>query len=92
METDLFGKEVDYKHPDNGKRGRNAQAKGYAGKPGSGPAGETCKTCEHYCRVNHNAKHHLKCAVIEWRWTHGAGTDIKARSPACNYWQAQKGD
>lgn len=91
--VDLFGNPVeDYRHPthpdDKGKKRRSPQPKGYAARPGSGPEGETCKSCDHYCHVHvRSGRHYRKCGVIEWRWTRSAGTDIKASSPACSYWQ-----
>lgn len=56
------------------------------------PAGETCRTCEHCCRVQRGGSVFLKCAVIKFRWTHGPGTDIRAKSPACELWQAKVTD
>lgn len=73
----------------DGKTGYNAVAKGYARPPGTGPAGETCKTCAHYCRVQGGGSKFPKCALIRFRWTHGPGTDIRAKSPACELWQAK---
>ena len=61
---------------------------GYIAQPGTGPAGETCKSCEHYCRVGGHAKVYLKCGLMRDHWTNGAGTDIKAGSPACSKWEA----
>ena len=84
-EVDLFGQEIPYQHPSNGNRGRNANPRGYAARPGTGPADETCQSCEHYCILRGKYR---KCELLKWRWTHGAGTDIRARSPACRYWQA----
>lgn len=52
---------------------------------GSGPAGETCGTCAHKTRVHYHDKCYLKCDLVEW--THGAGTDIRAKWPACRAWQ-----
>lgn len=60
---------------------------GYADVPGSGPAGETCKTCAHLYR-HEMAKTYLKCALMKHRWTGGPGSDIKAKSPACARWEA----
>lgn len=60
---------------------------GYPAAPGTGPKGERCNTCKH-CLVIGRKKNYYKCGVI--RWTHGAATDIKARSPACNLWEAEK--
>jgi hypothetical protein len=61
---------------------------GYAASPGSGPAGETCKTCKHLCRSTYN-RTYLKCGVIRHRWTRGPGTDIRAKSPACRIWEGK---
>jgi hypothetical protein len=59
---------------------------GYAAPPGSGPAGEKCKTCQHYThRVR--AKAYRKCELMVHAWTGGPGTDIKANAPACRRWQ-----
>ena len=58
---------------------------GYAAPPGTGPDGETCKTCEHYAIVQFSRRYR-KCGLIRKRWTPGPGTDIKAGSPACHYW------
>jgi hypothetical protein len=60
---------------------------GYAGVPGRGPAGETCRTCRHLFR-NRLAKTYLKCSLMEWRWTGSRKTDILAGSPACERWEA----
>lgn len=60
-------------------------AKGlYAAPPGSGPDGETCGSCKHIAR---SAKFR-KCELVRHKWTHGLGTDIKARAPACSKWEA----
>lgn len=58
----------------------------YAAPPGTGPAGETCGSCRHICR--HPSGRYRKCGVVRALWTHGPGTDIKARSPACAKWEA----
>ena len=55
----------------------------YAGAPGSGPQGRTCRDCDHYCRVAHNNGVHRKCGLVRGKWTHGPATDIKAGTPAC---------
>ena len=56
---------------------------------GSGPQGETCKTCRHYTRAKYHDYYHLKCGLMEAHWTHGSGTDIKAKWPACRAWEAR---
>ncbi len=62
--------------------------RGYAYPPGTGPKGETCKTCEHIFR-NRLAKTYLKCELAKARWTGGGGSDILAGSPACKAWEAK---
>ena len=48
------------------------------------------KTCKHIDRVTSDSgrKNFIKCGVIRHRWTHGPGTDIRAKSPACRFWEA----
>lgn len=70
-------------------RKRN-QAHGYAALPGSGPAGETCKSCKHYT-IRQFSKSYRKCGLMEKHWTRGPGTDIRAGSPACSRWEAEHG-
>jgi len=53
---------------------------------GSGPAGETCRTCRHYTRLDYRSGTFLKCGLMEAHWTHGAGTDIRAGWPAFRDW------
>lgn len=59
---------------------------GYAWLPGTGPAGETCGSCDH--RVVNSGKY-SKCGLNRLR-THGAATDIVRRSPACKFWKAKE--
>jgi hypothetical protein len=66
------------------KRRRATVPRGYASPPGTGPAGETCQSCEHIVR----SRRYRKCGLMRARWTHGPGTDILARSPACKSWAA----
>lgn len=61
--------------------------RGHAWTPGTGPAGETCKTCAHYT-LRRFAKVYRKCGLMQANWTGGPGTDIKANDPACAKWQA----
>lgn len=62
--------------------------RGYADYPGSGPEGETCRSCDHYERTSTGGnKHYLKCGLMRAVRTHGPGTDIKAGSPACSKWE-----
>ena len=64
--------------------------RGYPAPPGTGPEGETCKTCEHKTTKPGVAGRYLKCELMYEHWTGGAGTDIKAGSPACRNWEAIK--
>lgn len=68
-------------------RGKHyVEPRGYAAPPGTGPTGETCKTCKHIYR-NQQAKVYLKCALTRACWTGGGKTDIRARAPACSKWE-----
>lgn len=58
--------------------------KGYAARPGSGPAGETCGSCFHASQVSG----YWKCAAVKHRWSHGLGSDIRLKSPACSQWKS----
>lgn len=57
----------------------------YAARPGTGPVGETCGSCKHIVRAWNGR--YRKCDLVRRLWTHGPGTDIKARSPACSKWE-----
>lgn len=74
-EVDLFGSVV---LPEK----KSTKANGYAYPPGTGPANETCSTCSHFIR--RLGGRYFKCGLT--RWTHGPGTDIRAKSPACKLW------
>lgn len=58
---------------------------GYAYPPGSGPAGETCGTCEH-CTATGTGGKYKKCELLRAVWTGGPGTDIKLSALACRKW------
>jgi len=83
----LFG--VPAEHP-NAERPKHLPAKwkgAYIAQPGTGPENETCWTCQHYVRKTHNGRAYLKCFLMRNVWTHGHGSDIRAKSPACNKWE-----
>jgi len=74
------------------KKRKNTQANGYATTPGTGPEGETCKTCELCTKIEYHDKNYYKCGKVRNLWTHGTGSDIRLRSPACSQWEAKKND
>ena len=84
--NDLFG--IPIFEPAPKKKG--TKANGYAARPGSGPVGETCRSCINYRSVHGHQRPYLKCALCQKNWTNGPGTDIKAKSPACFFWEAQR--
>jgi hypothetical protein len=61
----------------------------YADRPGTGPEGETCGSCNHLARKC-LARTYLKCALMQGKWTGGGGTDVKARAPACSKWERRE--
>lgn len=61
---------------------------GYAADPGSGPAGETCKSCRYCFRQCGTARTYYKC--VAGRVTRGPATDIRLSAPACRKWEAQE--
>jgi len=74
---DMFGitPKVRVKYPKNG----------YANIPGTGPPGETCKTCAF---VRKRGRFY-KCKIMCHRWTNSYGTDVLLKSPACRRWEKQ---
>lgn len=64
------------------------ERRGHAANPGSGPKGETCKTCAHCVRTQSpGGSTFFKCGLMRDHWTHGGGTDIRANDPACKEWK-----
>ena len=88
-DSDLFHKETALT-PDERKKlfGTRSSPKpaGHAALPGSGPAGESCRTCQHIVR-RRMAGTYLKCGLMRRFWTGGGATDIRARDPACRRWE-----
>ena len=83
--NDLFGNPILGAERSKGGK-KKLVAKGYAARPGTGPAGETCRTCEHACYVSYS-KRYWKCRLMEKVWTGSLTTDIRLKSPACEYWK-----
>lgn len=82
---DIFGSEITEAEARRLMKRKSAQPNGYAAPPGSGPAGETCRTCANIYRVTPSMKSFFKCRLIQA--TAGAGTDIRAKAPACRRWE-----
>lgn len=82
--TDLFGNPLALDSlPAPKAKKKKGQPNGYAKPPGSGPAGETCKTCLH-AYYHERTKRYWKCGLV--KPTSGPGTDIRLKSPACSMW------
>ena len=84
---DLFGNDISLEEAREierkGKK-RRTQASGNAAPIGSGPDGETCKTCRHAYSVKYS-KRYWKCALV--KPTCGLGSDIRLKWPACSRWE-----
>lgn len=71
------------------KKLASLKRRGHAAQPGTGPVGETCKTCQHYT-LRHMSGTYRKCGLANW--TRGPGSDIRASDPACEKWAAEGAD
>jgi hypothetical protein len=69
-----------------GKTGLLKGDRAHSYKPGTGPAGESCGTCEKL-REHHYSRTYFKCAVMKRFWTRGPGTDIRKKDSACLAWE-----
>ena len=68
---------------DKRPKAETGRPNGYPTQPGTGPAGETCKSCGN-CVIMRKWR---KCAVMQGRWTCGRGSDVASASPACSMWK-----
>ena len=87
QQSDLFGAPPKA-HRVPKLRGRTTtRANGYAAMPGTGPEGETCGSCAN-CRghTTRADRTFYKCALQVNAWTHGRGSDVLLRAPACSRW------
>lgn len=87
---DLFGREISVEEARRIVKRRDPAPAGYAAPPGSGPAGETCRSCRHLWRAEYS-RAYLKCELMAKRWTHGRKTDVLASAPACSKWEVGRG-
>ena len=72
-----------------GKPKRSNEAKGYPAPKGSGPQGETCRSCQHATCVPAYSKNYWKCGLLRASWTKGLGSDIRLKAAACRHWEAK---
>lgn len=72
----------------NGPRHGPARNGIYASTPGTGPAGKTCRTCEHKIYSHHSLPKHPKCNLVAW--TAGDATTIKTSTPACRRYEERR--
>jgi hypothetical protein len=85
VSEDLFESLPDHAKPDGPVR---IKLRGlYAAFPGTGPAGETCRSCDNLSGKR-MSRSYYKCELTRAQWTGGPGTDVKVRSPACSKWKA----
>jgi hypothetical protein len=66
-------------------REAHPRQRGHAAPPGTGPAGETCRTCKWLRKVNGGRRVYSKCGL--GRISAGPGTDIRLKDPACRHWE-----
>ena len=88
VRADLFNQERALTPAERKRLRGGPQPKGYAAPPGSGPAGETCGSCDHLARVRPGNRSFPKCGLMERGWTGGTASDVRVRSPACSRWTA----
>lgn len=67
------------------RRNNPGRPNGYASRPGTGPAGETCGSCRHIHK-SLMSKAYYKCDLMSHIWTAGIASDVAVRSPACSRW------
>ena len=86
----LFGKDLVSYRTASGNvvetvpRGKHyVEPRGYAARPGTGPAGESCGSCQHMTHAGGTAGSYPKCALTRAKWTRTRRTDILAKAAAC---------
>lgn len=68
------------------KRRAYERPAGHAAPIGTGPSGETCKTCRHIANRG-TAKIYYKCRLNEAKWTASRHSDIRVSDAACRKWK-----
>lgn len=92
--VDLFGRVQTWQPKPKDKHGKAKQrANGYPKPPGSGPAGQTCQTCEYKTVIEiRSGRRFWKCLkfkspLVERKWSGSISSDIRLKSPACSLWE-----
>ncbi len=84
-DLDLFGNRIP--PPAAYRKDGRLRRNGYASRPGTGPKGLRCYSCQHCQLVQHDGVRSHKCGLIGARWTYEEDTDIKHSAPACRDWE-----
>ena len=88
MQKDLFGNDIldEQAMEKPRERGGSPPAVATPAPVGSGPNGETCKTCR-FSYAREFSQRYWKCALV--KATRGEGTDIRIKWAACSQWDAR---
>lgn len=81
---DLFGEE----EPKTPPKKRPSWMCAYAALPGSGPIGESCRTCSNAYYVRPGHRKYYKCSLV--LPTSSINSDIRLKSPACSRWKGEQ--
>lgn len=87
MRADLFGAQTS---EPKAKGKRSYAARGFAARPGTGPAGETCRSCNHSVQVAAGNRVVWKCGLCRAGWSKSPRTDIRINADACELWEKAK--
>lgn len=86
---DLFGHDLTETEAYDLLKRKTTLPRGHAWPCGTGPAGETCGSCRHRVKVFGGTRYHQKCGRNKTMWTHGPGSDIRAKDAACKLWEGK---
>ena len=88
MSKDLFG--IEHKGEPKKENPYKGRSRAHPYPPGSGPKGESCGTCARARCLPYHGKNYWKCWYMRHTWTHGLGTDIRLKDPACKLWKEKQ--
>ena len=83
---DLFGETVVFDESKPAPKRKDPVPRGHYRPKGTGPTGETCKSCRHLVRKT-MAKTYLKCGLARAIWNGGRASDVRASDAACEGWE-----